>query len=97
MLLTLDTMILAGERPRNGDAIRGRLRAASAAFAQFARNPQFSNASVRFYCGKEHSFYDDVGGSDSVRRILERDDDAEERDYLLKIWREVCEDEENRG
>ena len=97
VLLTLDALILAGERPRNGDAIRGKLRAARAAFAQFARNPQFSNASVRFYRGKEHSFYDDVGGSDSVKRILGRDDDPEERDCLLKIWREVCEDEDAPG
>ena len=60
----------------------------------FDSNPDFSCDNIRFYSGKEHTFYDDIGQSafESVENMLRMNDDEKDRDGLIVIWKEILDE-----
>lgn len=72
------------------DRAREFLKMAAEKAEQFDEDPSFNCRGIRFYHGKDHSLYDNVGGTalEAIEQILKMNDDKKERDALLKIWQD---------
>lgn len=56
--------------------------------------PDFSCNNIKFYSGKEHTFYDDVGQTavESVTNVFNMMDPGQEKEELILKWKEVLDE-----
>ncbi len=89
-LQAIKAMICFSDGKEDRDRAREFLKMAAEKAEQFDKDPSFSCDRIRFYHGKEHSLYDNAGGTalHAIEQILKMSDDKKERDALLEIWRD---------
>lgn len=74
------------------DLARAYLQQAAQKAEQFDKKPDFSSHGIRFYHGKDHTLYDNVGetATEAIERMITTTaDDTKVREALLNIWKDI--------